>query len=162
MSADPSIRQRILEVFKARLEAIVQGDEYQTNAGRRVFLGVNVVLADEEDLRFGSNDVAAIQISVGDDEPGHQMERIQVVMPVVISAVTLASYRTPWTAIEATLADIKRAIELEDRTLGGLVPSEIERGITRTRERTEGSEVVGVEIIYPVLYSEQWGQPEEQ
>jgi hypothetical protein len=161
VSVKKSIRQRILEAFKARLEAI-HGQGFQTNAGHRVYLGVDAELSADEDLHSAEHDTAAIQISVGDDEPDHQMEHVQVKMPVVISAVSLATYREPWTAIEATLGDIKRAVELEDRTLGGLVPEEIERGVTSTRPREAGSEVVGLEITYDVLYTEAWGQPAER
>jgi len=154
-----SIRQRIVETIETRLQAI-HGDEFQTNAGHRVFLGVDAELSTEDDLDH-PEDSAAIQISVGDDEPDHHMERVQRTMPVVISSVALATYRKPWAAIEATLADIQRAMELEDRTLGGLVPSDIDEGLIRTRERESGSEVVGSEITYTVIYSHQWGQPDE-
>lgn len=159
MAVEKSIRQRILEAYLGRVQAI-HGPGFQTNAGQRVYLGVDARLGEEDDLTDPS-DTAAIEISIGPiARPEHQMERLQVEMPVTFRAVALASYRQPWTAIEACCADIKRAVELEDRTLGGLVASDIERGDEQVMERERGSEVVGYEITYPTLYSEAWGHPE--
>lgn len=159
MAVAKSIRQRILEALLARVQAI-HGSGFQTNAGHRVYLGVDARLSEEDDMQ-AEHDSASIEIRLGDiDPPDHQMERLQIELPVTFTVVARASYRQPWMAIESAAADVKRAIELEDRTLGGLVPSDIERGAEGSMPRERGSEVVGYEITYPVLYSEAWGYPE--
>jgi len=68
--------------------------------------------------------------------------------------------------VEDALADIKEAVEVEDRSLGGLLiggrnnPEGLQRGTTEPFERRSGSEVVGALITYACRYAEAWGQPE--
>lgn len=159
MAVEKSIRQRIVEAFKARLEAI-HGPDFQTNAGQRVYLGVDAEFDEENDLTDPS-DTAAIEMRIGEiPKPDHQMERIQFLMPIIVTLITVASYRQPWIAIEAARGDVTRAVMTDDRTLGGLVPSDIEIGEQREMPRERGSEVVGWEMTFEVLFSEAWGHPE--
>jgi hypothetical protein len=76
-----------------------------------------------------------------------------------VAALAKADLDDPYLAVEAVLGDIKRAIELEDRSLGGLVDQRFERGRTRPFEREEGSTAVGVIVPYIVPYYESWGAP---
>lgn len=145
-------RQAILEALRDRLEAITTANGFRTNAGQTVCLG--------ETPALGPDDATvAIAIVVGDDEPRFQGEHVFVSLPIGVQALAQADLDDPYLAIEAVLGDIKEAVELEDRTLGGLVPRSIDRGSTRTLEREPGSTTVGVELEYSAPYTEVWGAP---
>lgn len=143
-------RQLILEAFKSRLEAITAVDGFQTNAGDAVFLGESVVIGPEADT--------AIAVVVGDEESRYVGANVFSVLPIEIHAFARADLDEPWLAAEAVLADIKRAIEIEDRTLGG-VSRRIERRGTRAIDREPGATVVGISIGYEAAYVEAWGNP---
>jgi hypothetical protein len=156
-----STREKILDAVVARLAVIATDHEditFASAAGQSVHLG--------EAPPFGPDDpLEAIVVAVGDDDPRFQGEAFLIVLPLSIQAIVAvpagqleigAAYR----AAEAILADVKRAIELEDRTLGGLVKWHgLERGSTRTLRREPGSEFVGIEIGYSAPYAESWGAP---
>lgn len=157
--ADESRRQQILEALKARVEAIIAGAEstpggavYQTSAGLHVYLG--------EEPGFGPDDPdLAIAIVVGDEEPGYQGENIFINLPIGFRVLAKASLDEPWTAVEAVIADVKRAVEQPDRTLGGLVKRQIQRGAVSTLQREAGSLAVGAVSVYRAPYLEMWGNP---
>lgn len=151
---DDPIRLRILEAIRERLRAI-HGSSFHTNVGVSVTLG--------EDPRFGPDDPQhAIAIKVGEDELGNQQRHVEITrLPIEIWAVVPADLVEPQRSLERILADIKMAIELEDRTLGGLCRDELERDTTLPLEREEGQSFVGVRVTYTVPYSEAWGQPHE-
>lgn len=158
MLAQTSTRQRILEVVKARLEAIVEGQPsadgvvFATSAGELVFMNETPALGpDDPDI--------AIAVVVGDDAPNRTGEHVSLELPLELQAIAKADLEEPWAAAEMVLADIKRAMELRDRTLEGLVRPRMERGVTRTLEREPGTPVVGVGIAYLCPYIEQWGAP---
>ena len=73
--------------------------------------------------------------------------------------MTTEAHEHPWILIEAMLGDVKRAMELSDRTLGGLVQRQIERGATRILPRESGARTVGVMVPYVVPFTERWGAP---
>ena len=146
-------RRLILEGFKARLEAIQRADGFTTDAGATVFLNEAPALGpDDPDV--------AIVILVGVDIQTYQGEHIMLQLPLRIQAIAKADLDEPWLAVEDVLGDIKTAVELEDRTLGGLVKRQIERRETETLERESGSAYVGAGITYLVPYTERWGHPE--
>jgi hypothetical protein len=155
-----SNRQQILEAIKARLETIAAGEPvpggdgllYDTDAG------LNVFMLEAPALGEGTPDVA-IAVLVGEDTVKWTGMQCFVGLPVQVWALAKASLDAPWEALEQVLADIKRAIEQSDRTLGGLVKSRIERGATVTLEREPGSSTVGLGITYECPYTEVWGNP---
>lgn len=135
-----------------RLEVITRRAGFTTDAGRQVYLN--------EAPPLGPDDPeVAIAIAVNDDEPGHQAEKIVIRLPLEIHALARADLERPWLAVERVLGDIKRAMELPDRTVGGLVLRQFERGTTRTLEREEGSSTVGAAVTYIFPYAELWGAP---
>lgn len=147
-----STREQILEVVLARLRAIAQVDGFSTNAGAAVYLGEAPALGpDDRDV--------AIVIGIGDDAVRYQGEQLYLDLPLEIGALAKADLSAPYLAAEAVLADIKRAMELTDRTLGGLVKRQMERSPTRTLPREPGSTAVGVAITYVCPYTEVWGNP---
>lgn len=151
--SDTPRRRAIVEAFQTRLGAIAVADGFRTDAGLHIFLQETPALGDDDP------DIA-IALLTRADESSWQGEHVMLRLPVEIQAVAKDSLDAPWLLVEDLLADIKTAVELEDRTLGGLVRRQIERGATVTVERAEGSTVVGLSITYVAPYTERWGHPE--
>lgn len=148
-----SRRRKILEAIKTRLGAIRVSSGFATDAGLMVFLN--------EAPALGPDDPStAIVILVGVDTPMWQGETMLLRLPLEIQAIAKADIDAPWLAVEDVLGDIKKAVELADRTLGGLVRRQIDRGPTQTLQREPGSEYVGLSILYTAPYKEAWGSPE--
>lgn len=157
MEPQPSKRQEILAAMLSRLEVIRADSGFNTDAGREVFLN---------EMPSGGEDDPdeAIVMVVEDDEPRLQGEHVLINLPLDIQAIVKApatsrALRQAYLAAEGVLQDIKRAVELTDRRLGGLVKWQIDRGTTRTIPREPGSPYVGVAIRYALPYQEQWGRP---
>jgi hypothetical protein len=110
-------------------------------------------------VQLGADDPdTAIAIVVQDTAPQYQGENVFEVLPVEIQALAKADLDEPWIAAEEILSRCITAIELTDRTLGGLVKRMIEIGPTRTLPREEGSTTVGIAITYRAPYSRRWGR----
>lgn len=147
-----SKRRLILEAVRARLQEIDGQGAFETDAGARVFTN--------ETPNYGPNDPAtAIAMTVGDDQPEWQQGKVLITLPLILIALATASLGEPWKAAEQVLADLKRAMELDDRRLGGLLHWELLRGPTQTAELPEGATTVGVQITYIAQYEESWGSP---
>lgn len=117
-----------------------------------MFLGETAVLGEDDPEE-------AIAIVVRDDATPFQGENVTVVLVLECQAIAKANVNQPWLAVERVLVDLKRAIELEDRTLGRLLPNRLERGPSRTLPREPGSETVGASVAYVARYLERWGEP---
>lgn len=148
-----STRQQIIEALQARLEAIRQpSDTFDTDAGAVIYVNESPALGEDDPK-------TAIVMVIGDDVPTRTGEHVILTLPVEIQAIASDDIDNCWMAVEPVLADIKRAIELSDRSLGRLLRQRIERGATRTLPREEGSTTVGVSISYDCPYVEAWGNP---
>jgi hypothetical protein len=148
----PSRRQLILEVLRDRVAVITKAAGFDTDAGRTVFVGEAPELGDDDPDE-------AIALIVGDESPTYQGENLYTEFPINIAALVKADIDQPYLAAEAVLGDIKRAVELEDRSLGGLVKLRLQRGPTRTMRREPGSATVGIAIEYRAPHVEAWGNP---
>ena len=148
----PIRRQEILTVLRDRLETIAIAAGYQTDAGENVFLGELPALGEDDP------DVA-LAIVVGDEVPQYQGEQLFVRLPFELHTIAKADLDEPWLTVEQLIADVKRAIEQPDRTLGGLVRRMIEREAVRTVPREPGSTTVGAMVVYVAPYLEAWGDP---
>ena len=149
----PASRRRlIVEALKARVEAIRVANGFETDAGVTVFLGETPPLGPDDPE-------TAIAIVVGDEDPQYQGANLFIRLPVAIQALARADLEQPWLAVEDLIGDIKRAVELEDRTLGGLVKRQIERGSVVALEREPGSTTVGAAVTFVCPYVEGWGTP---
>src|SRR3990167_4114681 len=144
-------REAILAELLLRLSAITIAHGYATDAGDQVFLG--------ESPQLGEDDPSQGLALVVEDDEVNSKGYVFITLPIAVQALAKADLDTPWLAIEAILGDVKRAIELEDRTLGGLLKSELRRGSTRTLAREPGSTTVGEGITYRCEYVESWGNP---
>lgn len=145
-------RQLILEALRDRLALITVEHGFNTDAGATLFTG------ETPELGEGDPEVA-IALLVRDEEPQFQGENILTRLPIEIQALAKADLNDPYLVAEQILGDIKRAVELDDRTLGGLVRRQLERGVTRTLTRQPGSVTVGVGVLYVAPYVEKWGHP---
>lgn len=153
-------RIRILEAMAGRLVVIRRANGFQTDAGDRLYLGVLPALGESDP------DSAIALLPREDIFSGEQLEKLPLRWPLDIAAIAKPTLRDPWTAIEALLGDIKRAVELSDRTLGGLLVGGrgvlgLHRGTTETLERRSGQDMVGAAITYIAPYTETWGRPED-
>lgn len=152
-------RQQILEALRTRAEAISVGNGFDTNAGATLFLGVIPSLGE------GDPGAALAMIPRTDIIDVNSTDKMPIELPVDFIAIAKPSLDEPWVAIEQLLGDVKKAIELDDRTLGGLLrggrnKSGMYRGTTDTLERRSGEEMVGALITYVCPYSECWGEPD--
>lgn len=147
----PSIRRQIIEAVRDRLQAIRPDDGYETDAGARVFVGVEPELGPDDPIN-------AIVIVVGDSVP--QMQNgaglVQEPLPLEIQALTRTDVEDPLLASETLLHDCQRAIE-GDLTLGGLVKSKLRLGPTRVVPREPGMTTVGVSVTYTAGWLRQLG-----
>lgn len=147
-----SRRQQIVEALKARLEAITIANGFDTNVGTTIYVG--------ESPDLGPDDAdTAIAIVVGDEEPQFQGEHVYLELPISIQAIAKANLDESWLNVEAVIGDIKRAVELADRTLGGLVKRQIVRGPVRALHREPGNTTVGASVTYIAPFTEVWGSP---
>lgn len=154
----PSAREAAIEELEARLERITQENGFNTDAGRQICLMERPV--------FGPSDPpAAISIIIPEDSPDprqreHVITTVQFSVQAIVPAAVEGQPWVPWREIERIIADIKRAVELPDRTLGGaLITDGLTRGTTRALEREPGSEVVGGAVDYRAVFAEVWGAP---
>jgi len=102
---------------------------------------------------------------VGADSPTTQGGLVRTRVPVEIQAIVPATIDDAFMALEAIVADIKRAVEIEGvqafrtRSLKGTLPMGLERGVTRVLPREDGSLFVGTGIEYVLSFEEKWGDP---
>jgi hypothetical protein len=145
-------RLAILVALMERVAEITTANGFASDAGHTVLLG--------EKVEFGESDPEqAVAVVVLSDIPQHVGENVSMVMPVEFQAIAKADIDQPWIAAEQLLGDIKKAVELPDRTLGGLTPRFIKRGSTRVLPREPGATTVGVGVTYLVPYEEAFGKP---
>lgn len=151
-------RAALLLALKGRAQAIQQGalsesgEPFETNVGEQVFTG--------EVRSTGPDDPsAALLIKFGDEVPTYQGQGFFIRLPIEIHAIVRTDLDDPAALLEALIGDVKRAVELEDRTLGGLVKRMLERGPVVPMEREPGSPFVGAVLTYIAPYQEGWGRP---
>ena len=154
-----SRRRRILEAFRTRLEEIRTNNGFLTDAGRTIFLGERVTLGPDD-----PDTALAIVAEEDSRNPPSQglgsgaLAAVEITLPVSIHALAKADLDEPLLAQEDVIDDIERAIELTDRTIGGLVGGLTQLSVIPL-DREEGTTVVGAAVVYSVLYSKKWGDP---
>ena len=148
----PSRRQQILDVLRTRLSAITLAGGFQTDAGTQIFINELPILGPDDPS-------AAIVILSGNEVPLYQGEQVSLELPLEIQAHANEALDNPWLTVEAIISDIKTAVELDDRTLGGLVRQPIRRGPVQSFPREAGMTTVGATVTYLALVVEPWGAP---
>jgi len=151
-----SRRQRIVETFLSMLGSIEVSNDFRTDAGRALYCGFIPELGTEK----GDPDFA-VALIVGDDViTSSTGGKKFITLPIEIHILAKATRVDSWLKVEAGIADVKQAIEVDDEFLGGLLTSRLEPGSTSTRPRESGSLMVGAQIDYEARYAESWGAPE--
>ena len=153
MTIPESKRSRIIGWFASALADITTANGFATNAGQAVYIGFTPQLGE-------TDPTTVIVLTIGSDSPSWQADKVMLRLPLTINVTAKATENLPWAEIESVLADVKRAIEIEDRSLGRLVPRGIERGAVRPFERESGSLLIGASVEYIAPYTEGWGHPE--
>lgn len=153
MSATPSRRQQILEAIVTRLAEITAASgDYFTDAGATLFTGEAPALGEGDPPH-------ALAVILGEDTPRIAGPGFLIDGTVDIHAVANPTLDDPWTVIEQLLADVKRAMELPDRRLGGLLAGDFTRGPARPLTREDRSLTAGVSLTYQLQWKEGWGLP---
>lgn len=154
-----STRQRILEALKARAEEITTANGFQTDLGKHVLLG--------EIPTFGEADPPQVLCILPQEDQVTVMRGRKLILTLPVDfAVIVKTGQCGWANVEAGIADVKKAVELADATLGGLLRAGnendegLQRGTTEPLERSSGSAYIGASITYGCQYSEAWGSPE--
>jgi hypothetical protein len=166
-----SKRRKAIDELVRRLGFIQLAKGYSCDAGLSILLG--------EAPSFGEDDpLAAIAIAVGGDEPETTGGLVRTRTTFEIHAMVRADMDAPLLALEALIADVKAAVEIEgrdqnqllggdasiDRSLDGVtLPKGFERGPIRPLNREAGSTFVGAVCEYIGTFEERWGgEPEEE
>lgn len=149
-----SKREQIAEALLTRAQAITRVYGFNTDAGKTLVLG--------ERIQLGENDPdSALQLLVGDDERATwQAGKLFYRIPYRFTALSRAGREDSWRDAERLLQDVKRAIELADTSLDGLLchPG-LERSPAKVLEREAGAVDVGIEVTYWAPLQETWGNP---
>ena len=165
MALPTSKRQAALTDLLNRLSFITKAKGYNTDAGASISQGEAPRFGDAEDPE------TALAVFVGDDVPEHAGGMIRTRVPIEIWATVPAGLSSPLLAIEAIIADIREAVEIErdggvDRSLGlmaeggpATMPTGLERGSTRPLRREPGSDYVGASCEYVARFETSWGTP---
>jgi hypothetical protein len=149
----PTQRRNILAALTADVATIATANGFDTDAGLVVYVGEVPQLGDDDPDQ-------AIAIIFGLEEPHWELpgKSVQIRLPIAICAVAKARTNA-YLVIESLIGDIKRAIEKEDRTLGGLLTHPLERGPVAWLPRESGSTTVGAAVNYVIRIKEGWGAP---
>jgi hypothetical protein len=153
-----SIRKRIRAEVNARMSTGDAGERVQHRrrtlpvCGRAPKLG-----PDDPDCAIAivSHDESPVLLtwqSIGGDWP----------IEIIGIANASPNRSEPWLLAEDVLADIRCAMELEDRTFGGALvsPQDMEVGAARTFERESAAEAIAVSQTYTFRTQRVWGHPE--
>lgn len=154
-----STRLQILNALKARLEVITIAAGYNTDAGANVLMG--------EMPTFGPDDPDCyLSILTPSDAPVWVGENVVSEITLRIAAICASKGATeppstsPSIALENLVEDVKRAVEVADRELGGLIRRPgLKRGQVRPFDREPGVDVVGAVLEWSGTVCEQWGTP---
>jgi len=150
-------RELVIVGLLGRLERITKDNGFSTDAGRQIFVN--------ESPDLGPDDPTdAVALVSREDIVAWQAGKLLIRWPIEVQGLAkVVDPQEVWRAFleaEAVAADIKRAIELDDRTLGGLLVARgIERVSTRVIPRDPGGTTVGAAVSYVLVMEETWGNP---
>jgi hypothetical protein len=149
-----------LEALRARLRAIRKDDQYNTDAGKNVYLGPVSLSGDGIDeavvLEFGD------ETAQGDSGSGAHTS-ITIQRTFTVTGVVRADPKCEkGEALERILADIKRAVFRKDARyldMNGKRFSGLAYQSAKIVQRADGNEFEGVEVTGTVTYQEGYGDP---
>lgn len=149
----PSIVELVTDAMIARAQSITKFGGFNTDAGKTMVIG--------ERRQIGEADPdSVLALFVDDDERvTWQAGKVFYRIPYRFKVITRSGPES-WRSTARLEQDVKRAIELEDTLLAGLLEHPgIERGPVKRLEREAGATDVGVEITYFAPIQESWGNP---
>ena len=149
-----SRREQIIEALATRAQAIAVNEGFNTDLGASVLIN--------EVPGFGPDDPRqALVLLVGDDEFTSQGNGNWFIYRLALTFVVLVDAESDeaWRTVERGIADVKRAVELDDPRLGGLLRDPLERGSVETAPREPGSLAIAATVPYIVSIKEGWGAP---
>lgn len=142
---------RILQAVASRGYAIRQADGYYTDLGSDVRLDKR-----EPDI----NDLPVLLVYLGTrTAEDTQNKRAKCATTITVEGFCAPAGDAETIGIEM-LADIQRAIELEDETLGGLTPQGLEFQSDEIYMPESGENVVGAMVTYTAPHIRKSGDPE--
>lgn len=151
-----SKRQLIFAAVVPRLQLITIENEYQTDAGKNVFIGESVTLAEDDATHAIAVDILEDRIVRQESGP---TPRISIRLPLSFQALVRADVEDNLLEAEKVLSDIKIAIETDSATWLGELAQEFTRESTLSIPRREGATAAGRAIDYSLLMFEIWGAP---
>lgn len=150
----PSRREQIIDALIERAQVITQVDGFNTDAGKALVIG--------ESRQLGPDDPDSVLLLLigNDDRATWQAGKVFYRIPFRFQVISKAGREDTWRDVERLLQDVKRAIELADLRLGGLLDHPgLERQPGRVLEREPGATDVGIELTYLASLQETWGSP---
>lgn len=144
---------QMLEIVVSRLQAIQTADGFHTDIGSNVLLGVPTVAEGE----FG------IRVFATDEEAGPGTHpRLGLALTVNVQAqIPIADVPDFGELPELVIADIQKAVELEDRSLGGLAPNGLVYFGRKIAYPREIPSVVAA-VLYLARYQRRYGSPDKR
>lgn len=146
---------RILQAVAARVQAISQADGHYSDVGADVRLD-----------RYEPNveDLPASLVFLGERvREDHRPGAAKAQQSLVIAAYVKADSRGSEEIAIQLLADIQRAVELEDTTLGGLLQG-TQYGLAWAGDEilqpNQGEHIVGAQVTYAIPHIRKSGDPE--
>lgn len=149
-----------LNALRVRLRSIRKADQYNTDAGRNVYLGPVSLSGDDLDeavvLEFGD------ETTQGDTGSGAHTS-LSIQRTFTVTGVVRADPKCEkGEALERILADIKRAVFRKDARyldVDGKRFSGLAYQSAKIVQRADGNEFEGVEVTGAVTYQEGYGDP---
>lgn len=148
-------RQAILTELLTRVSGIQIADGYSTDAGLLVLFGETPMLGPEDPA-------TAIAILVRDDAPddlggyGGDGGDSVTKLPIEVQGIARADQKNPWLTVEDVIADVRRAVESADPTIGGLLTKQLQRGRVRPLNREPGATSIGASQLYTATFVDPW------
>jgi len=150
---EPSRRRRIADALQARLTAITQANGFVTDAGLELSLGFIPDLGPDDRP-------SALCLLFEDDTLTYSGEKKAIQLPIEVCAVASTALDNPLATLEDLRGDVLRAIELPDRSFGGLLAPDLRYETTRSYERRPGDTYIAIGVRFLARYNERWGAPE--
>lgn len=142
----------ILKAIQSRLEAVDGTGSFNTKIGQTVIRGQR---------QFSENELpASVCFMPGRSVEAEAGERAKLGSTVVIESHHTTGEHPEDTAIEM-LADIQRAVELEDDTLGGLLRGRLSFVSDLISYPEDAGSYVSVQVVYSIPHVRHYGDPDK-
>lgn len=145
-----TIAKQNIDAIKTRLQAILVAGGFNTNAGAQVYVGRR---------SFDENDTLPAVTVFDNGEQSEEIGSKRVRNELVVSVEGFAAPSgDSLTATSDLVGDIKKAVLLDDVSLGGLAQYLGYRGYSAQPPR-DGGTISSVLVNFSVVYDERYGDP---